>query len=335
VTYRIRAEDIAVPPNTTYDPPSGVHAFDVLDAIDVVVWEPDPTPLSGPAITSLLTAMDVSYDYVTGGTMPDLASYSAAFICLGIYSNNYSLSTSQANALVGYLDSGVHVYMEGGDCWAYDSVRTIYSGHFGINGTSDGSGDLSTVLGEAGTMCEGMSFSYTGGNSYIDHISAVGDAVRIFRNPADGAGCGVANDAGTYKTVGCSFEFGGLVDGAAPSTREELMGQILGFFGITMTGVEDSAEAFAFGLEQNRPNPFNPSTTIAFELPAAQHVELSVYTAAGRRVATLVEGHVEAGRHAAIWRGVDDLGAPVASGVYLFRLTSGGESVLRKGVLLK
>lgn len=335
VTYRIRAEDVAGPPNVTYDPPSGTHAFDVLDAIDVVVWEPDSSPLSGPAITSLLTVLDVSYDYVTGTAMPNLGDYSAAFICLGIYSNNYSLTEAQANALVGHLDNGVHVYMEGGDCWAYDSVRTIYNGHFGINGTSDGGGDLSTVLGEAGTMCEGMSFSYTGGNSYIDHIAATGSGVRVFRNPADGAGCGVSNDAEAYKTIGCSFEFGGLVDAAAPATKEELLGQILGFFGITQTGVGDSVDAPSFRLEQNRPNPFNPATTIAFELPSAGDVELSVYTASGRRVATLVEGRVDAGRHAATWRGLDDAGVPAASGVYFFRLTRDGESILRKGVLLK
>jgi len=335
VTYRIVAEDAASPPNVTYDPPSGVHTFDVLDAIDVVVWEPDPSPLSGPAITSLLTGMDVSYDYVTGNTMPNLGDYSAAFICLGIYANNYELTEAQANALVGYLDEGVHVYMEGGDCWAFDSVRTIYNGHFGINGLTDGTGDLSTVLGEAGTMCEGMSFSYTGGNSYIDHIAATGGGVRIFTNPADGAGCGVSNGPGTYKTIGCSFEFGGLVDGAAPSTKEELLSQILGFFGIIQTSVDDGAHAFAFRLEQNRPNPFNPVTTIAFELPAAQDVELAVYSAAGRKVATLVEGRVDAGRHAATWKGVDDSGEAVASGVYFFMLTTDEESVLRKGVLLR
>jgi agmatine deiminase len=335
VTYRIKAEDAASPPNVSYDPPSGTHSFDVLDAIDVVVWEPDPSPLSGPAITSLLTTMDVSYDYVTGYTMPNLGDYSAAFICLGIYPNNYALTEAQANALIGYLGDGVHVYMEGGDCWAYDSVRTIYNGHFGINGQSDGSGDLSTVQGESGTMTEGMSFAYAGGNSYIDHIAATGDAIRIFRNPADGAGCGVTNDPGTYKTVGCAFEFGGLVDGVEPSTKEELLADILGFFGILQTGVDDAPQVFTFRLEQNHPNPFNPTTSIAFELPSRESVELAVYSAAGRRVATLVQGRVEAGRHTITWRGVDDSGAPVASGVYFFRLRRDGETAMRKGVLLK
>jgi hypothetical protein len=143
----------------------------------------------------------------------------------------------------------------------------------------------------------------------------------------------VSHDNGTHRTVGFSFEFGGLADGASPSTKDELLTEVLDLFGLTETGVNDGV--LAFRLEQNRPNPFNPATTIAFELPTAGAVELSVYNAAGRRVTTLVNGHAEAGRRAVTWRGIDDEGKPVASGVYFFRLTHEGESTTTKGVLLK
>jgi hypothetical protein len=223
--------------------------------------------------------------------------------------------------------------MEGGDCWAYDSAKSIYNPHFGINGTQDGSGDLYTVEGMAGTMCEGMSMAYAGPNSYIDHIEPLTGAVKILRNSGDQAGCGVSYDNGTHRTVGFSFEFGGLTDGVSPSTKDELLTEILDFFDLLETGVGD--EVFAFRLSQNRPNPFNPVTTLEFELPNAGDVELSVYNAAGKRVTALVSGHVEAGRRSVTWRGVDDAGRPVASGVYFFRLAYGGETVSRKGVLLK
>ncbi len=268
--------------------------------------------------------------------MPNFDEYSVVFICLGVYSQNYALNTTEASALVDYLDAGGQVYMEGGDCWAYDSSRTIYNGHFGINGTSDGAGDLSTVAGQEGTMCEGMSYSYVGGNSYIDHMNPVGDAAVIFRNPADGAGCGITNDAGSHRTIGCAFEFGGLVDGTPPSTRSDLMDRFLEFFGLGGTGVDDEEGRLArFAMAQNSPNPFNPSTTIRYDLPAPGRVELAVYNAAGRRVANLIDGDLEPGGHTATWNGVDEAGRPVASGVYFFRLTHGGESVTRKGVLLK
>ncbi|MBD3367449.1 MAG: T9SS type A sorting domain-containing protein, partial [Candidatus Eisenbacteria bacterium] len=332
IAYRIVATDGAA--NTTIEPSSGMHAFSIVDAIPVVIWEPDPTPITGTELTTLLDALDVSYVHTT--TEPDYSDYQSAFICLGVYSHNYSLSTSEANTIVAFLNAGGKVFMEGGDCWAYDSARTIYNPYFGVAGMSDGSGDLSNVDGEDGTMCEGMSFAYSGENSYIDHISAQTGATRIFTNPADGAGCGVAKDAGSYQTVAFSFEFGGLVDGTPSSTKEELLVEILEFFGIYNTGIpEGDGIIERLALHQNAPNPFNPVTEIAFDLPERAEVELAVYDVSGRKVATLVDGVTEPGRHHARWNGTDGAGRNVASGVYFFRLSRGGETIVRKGVLLK
>jgi len=334
VNYRIIARDTATPPHETASPTTATHYFDVVESVDVVIWEPDPTPLSGPAIASILDEMGVSYEYTTAQPS-NLAAYDAAFICLGVYSQNYALSTAQANAVVSYLNGGGNVYMEGGDCWAYDSARTIYNASFGINGVADGSGDLTTVQGQAGTFTAGMSFSYSGGNSYIDHISATGTGALIFKNPADSQGCGVANSPGAYKTVGCSFEFGGLVNGESPSTRADLLAEVLDFFGIGGTaGVPGDGPA-RLALRQNSPNPFNPVTTLAFETPLDGTVTLAVYSASGRHVATLVDGALPAGPHTVAWNGLDDAGAQAASGVYFFRLTQNGESVSVKGVMLK
>jgi aminopeptidase N len=80
----------------------------------------------------------------------------------------------------------------------------------------------------------------------------------------------------------------------------------------------------------NYPNPFNPSTTIDFELPSAQRVVVAVYDLAGRRVATLVDGFQEAGQHQAVWNGLDDSGARAASGVFLVRMNAGGSTSLHK-----
>ncbi len=107
-------------------------------------------------------------------------------------------------------------------------------------------------------------------------------------------------------------------------------------FEVVPTGIDDSdAGAPRFALEQNKPNPFNPATTIAFELPLGGRTELSVYNAAGQRVTTLLDEELNAGRHTITWRGLDESGGQVASGVYFFRLSQGEESVSRKGVLLK
>ena len=74
-------------------------------------------------------------------------------------------------------------------------------------------------------------------------------------------------------------------------------------------------------LEQNYPNPFNPTTTIRYQIEESAQVELKVYDILGRAVATLVSARQPSGMHRARWHGRDVTGHPVASGVYLYRLT--------------
>jgi hypothetical protein len=79
-------------------------------------------------------------------------------------------------------------------------------------------------------------------------------------------------------------------------------------------------------LRGNYPNPFNPRTTIVFELPRTEPVALSVYDVRGRRVAVLASGEMTSGLHQITWEGRDDQGQSLPSGVYLYRLvTPGGE----------
>ena len=76
-----------------------------------------------------------------------------------------------------------------------------------------------------------------------------------------------------------------------------------------------------FMLYQNSPNPFNPTTSIRFDLPVSQYVNLRVFDVAGRLIKTLIhDSHIEAGQHVIMWDGRDDSGRPVVSGVYFYRL---------------
>ncbi|MBO6779294.1 MAG: T9SS type A sorting domain-containing protein [Rhodothermales bacterium] len=96
------------------------------------------------------------------------------------------------------------------------------------------------------------------------------------------------------------------------------------------TSVDDPATPVAFQLDQNYPNPFNPQTLIAWSLPAPATVELEVFDALGRRVATLASGPFAAGDHEVTW-----LADGLPGGVYLYRLTAGSASVTRAMTLLK
>ncbi len=88
-------------------------------------------------------------------------------------------------------------------------------------------------------------------------------------------------------------------------------------------------------LEQNYPNPFNPETTIRFDLPQSQQIELAIYNLAAQRVATLVQGRREAGSYFVRWDGVSDAGVELASGVYFYRLRAGERVETRKLLLLR
>ena len=91
----------------------------------------------------------------------------------------------------------------------------------------------------------------------------------------------------------------------------------------------------AFALGQNVPNPFNPSTTLEFWLPAGERVVLELYDAIGRRVKTLADGRFPAGIHRVRWDGRDEMGRPLASGNYFARLTAGRFTDTRRLTLLK
>jgi len=91
----------------------------------------------------------------------------------------------------------------------------------------------------------------------------------------------------------------------------------------------------AFTLNPNYPNPFNASTRISFALPAPAHAALTIFDALGRRVRTLVDGSLPAGRHDLTWDATDAQAQTVSSGVYFYRLDAGGKTETRKMVLLK
>ena len=94
--------------------------------------------------------------------------------------------------------------------------------------------------------------------------------------------------------------------------------------------------AMNLSLGQNHPNPFNPQTTIPFDVPGnSTRVRLFVLDAGGRVVRTLVDENMPGGSHATIWDGRDTRGNAVSSGVYFYVLDVGGERRTRKMVLLK
>ncbi len=89
-----------------------------------------------------------------------------------------------------------------------------------------------------------------------------------------------------------------------------------------------------FALHQNQPNPFSTTTTFRFDLPRPETVRLEVFDVMGRKVATLRDAWMPAGRHSLEWKRRDVNGSPVQPGAYLYRLTAGSFRAQRKVVVL-
>jgi hypothetical protein len=85
----------------------------------------------------------------------------------------------------------------------------------------------------------------------------------------------------------------------------------------------------------NFPNPFNPTTTISYQLPAVSEVELIIYNIKDQKVKTLVNGVFPAGDHSVIWNGRDSNCKPVSSGIYFLKLKAGDFQKVKKMILIK
>jgi flagellar hook assembly protein FlgD len=104
-----------------------------------------------------------------------------------------------------------------------------------------------------------------------------------------------------------------------------------------VTGVGDQSGGPASGRLRVTcaPNPFRPSTTVAYSLGGRARVSLEVYDVLGRRVRTLVDRIEVPGAHQVMWDGTDARGSRLASGVYSVRLEAGGRAAVAKIVLLR
>ena len=89
------------------------------------------------------------------------------------------------------------------------------------------------------------------------------------------------------------------------------------------------------GLDQNFPNPFNPSTSIPLALPQRTQVRLAIFNVLGQKVRTLVDGAQQAGQYTVSWDARNDLGHSVASGLYFYRIEAGDFTQTRKMTLLR
>ena len=300
--------------------------FMVSGQIPVAIVDLDPNNSSAPEMMGCLENLSVGGEYFDA-IPADLNMYSSVFVCLGVYSDNHALTADEGDALAGYLNNGGNLYMEGGDTWAYDAQTAVHP-MFGITGIEDGSGDLGTILGQPATFTEGMSYTYSGENNWIDRISPAGAAFSIFNNQLPPYTTAVANIGSTYRTIGSSHEFGGLEDDEY--TKDYLMYKYLEFFGIEAVWVglhEQDQDGLSFGVY---PNPAQGNARIVMHTSGQERVSMMVYNAAGQIVAIpAMDKLVQAGEHS-----IEVDISTLPAGIYNFVLTTGEILVQKKVVVL-
>ena len=169
---------------------------------------------------------------------------------------------------------------------------------------------FATALSIVGTDTTNLSGG--GGNNIRDiFVDAAGNLVSVnsssealrMHSPPDGA-----NNFVTFSPYAVDVDNGAVItapDDAFASTDE--------------TGIQIPKH---YSLSQNYPNPFNGSTVIEYNLPIASNVRLSILDINGREVATLVDERQKAGTHNVTWRGLDQQGRSLASGIYFYRITA-------------
>jgi hypothetical protein len=107
------------------------------------------------------------------------------------------------------------------------------------------------------------------------------------------------------------------------------------YYGEGYVSVENEGVAIKFSLDENYPNPFNPSTTLRFDLPNVSNATLTIFNMLGQKVKTFNLQNRQAGSHSLKWNATNDYGDPVSAGIYLYQLQTRDFVKTRKMVLLK
>jgi hypothetical protein len=185
-------------------------------------------------------------------------------------------------------------------------------------------GRLSTGPFTMMSVAVGVDVAYMGGTESGLHVLDVSD-------PLAPAYVGGVNPTSSYAFISDAVVAGNHLYAAFSGRFVIFPAQCPGTMGVSAGTTPPPAP---LALRQNVPNPFNPTTSIAFELPAAAHVTLSIYDASGRVVRTLAEGGLPAGVHRFDWDSRDANGRELSSGVYFCRLRVNDRELARKLVLL-
>jgi hypothetical protein len=295
-------------------------AYDAgADGFWVGTWDTPPTLISrtGAVIATLTSGLLSQYgsaydDYTAGGPYLWIFNQgSGAGLPQFIHQFDLSTGTPTGFSHDVLAELGPNAAAIAGGLWVGEGV---VSGKASIGGTLQGTPDVffAYELANAGPVW--MSFDPSTPNSGSVAPGDVGGFVLQLHPPT----------AGVYH--------GNVVINSNDPQFPVIMVPVdLGTVGIGEEGLLPTS----FAISGNYPNPFNPTTSIDYQLPQTADVKLEIYNVLGQKVRTLVNAKMAAGRYQAVWDARNDLGVPVGSGVYIYRFQAGDYKSVQKMVLLK
>ncbi len=303
---------------------------------------------------------DSTWQYLTIDMWPGQAAESHFFLHTVIrpdYVLPYEvLQASNQTLEVSNLDSVVFLVSAFGD----DTIAVTFDLEVSLVGAeSDSAGTFSLLLPEAeseititsGNYQDDLVFAWEtpvafGGDSLEYLFLLTGDLSLLYWHFFDQ--CNSKNNSCTvpYHRLEDYFSIEGVetVTGTwdiVASAGDSLVTSANGSFSLTIdasaVAMEDELSILPqeFRLYPNFPNPFNPSTTIGYDLPKTTQVVVAVHDVAGRKVRSLVNQEQHSGHKAVVWDATDDSGRSVSSGVYIYRVATSTGTVSRKMVLLR
>ena len=244
-----------------------------------------------------------------------------------------TIGVNPAAEIQSYLDGGGAFFLTSQGYLNHRGINAFTTGYLGVASFTSNVGATNLVGVASDPIGDGLAFMDSPPfTNAADAVVPTAGAVAWLKQGANNFA--VHMDTGTFRTVFMTAPFEGL----SSTDADLVMQRVLDWLSPSAsTGVNPVASAVTGRLQlaQNAPNPFAGNTTVRFALPASGRATLSVFDVAGRKVADLLDRPLDAGTHAVVWDGRDRGGARVASGVYLVRLSAGGETVSREIVRVK
>jgi hypothetical protein len=302
--------------------PSGYFVYD---------GDEDGEDYSGQYIYDYLIEHDLPALYASGVNFPaSLSGFDGAFFSFGNYnSGNTAVDDHYADVITAYMESGGDVYLEGGDVLGYDqSDNSEFLALFGLVAATDGgTNPIDELFGEENALADGMVFTSNtqSSNSWIDQYFPLDEAEIAFTESGYGD-VAVQYDAGDERQSFCfSYAISKLVDDSL-NTRDDLMNQILVFFGMVSSVDEVEKDPFSCAVF---PNPTSSQNTISYVLPKGGEVRFEIVNSIGQTVERMSEFQAQ-GAHRYDWN-ADNL----PSGLYYYSLTVDSQRSVGEIILVK